>query len=384
MRYPKSLLAKYRVGKTLGSGAYGKVKLAHKLANDQPRALKVMSKSSALTVWQKELDVLALLKHPNIVKYYEHYESKRAVFIVLELCSGGDLLEHIMAAQCIPEARAKALTAQLLSALEYCHGNLLAHRDIKPENLLLDAAGNLKLADFGFAKRINATGRTSTVLGSTFYAAIELFSGSSAYDPFLADCWSAGVVIAVMVIGAFPFSKREASNENMLKQTYERGRRPRLTMEKNLKGEQTSPEFQELIRCLLEPEPARRLRLDRVKRHPWLNGYLVDSRLPARSAVPEELIDEELLETVCSITATDRESLVEIVSQGQADSLGFSIYHLLLERQDEMLRPHQVTVEDRTLSGTELVKRVYRDAPDTPPALLRKRIHQKKIRISII
>jgi serine/threonine protein kinase len=384
MRYPKQLLAKYRVGKTLGRGAYGKVKLIQKLANEQPRALKVMNKSSALSVWQKELDVLALLKHPNIVKYYEHYESKRGVFIVLELCSGGDLLSHIMAVECLPEARAKTLTAQLLSALEYCHGNLLTHRDIKPENLLLDAAGNLKLADFGFAKRINATGRTSTVLGSTFYAAIELFSGGPTYDPFLADCWSAGVVIAVMVIGGFPFSKREASNENLLKETYERGRRPRLSMERTLKGDQTSPEFRDLIRCLLEPDPALRLRLDKVKRHPWLNGYLVDSRLPARSAVPAALIDAELLETVCNITSTDRQSLVEILSQGQTDSLDFSIYHLLLERQDEMLRPHQVTVEDRTLSGTELMKRVYLDAPDTPPALLRKRIYQKKIRISII
>jgi len=384
MKFPSKLSQKYDIGDIIGEGRFGKVRYAIKKRNRQPRAVKIIEKKAQTLSWQRELDILSLLKHPNIVKYYEHYDNEKFVFIILEYCSGGNLFDAIIADDCLSEERSKTLVAQLLGALEYCHGNLIAHRDLKPENLLLDSRGNLKLADFGFAKHISNTGQTSTLLGSVSYAAIELFNSVS-YNPFLADTWSLGVVICSMVKGSFPWSKQQGGTDAVLRQTFERGVCPDLMIDKTMKGDTTSADFQSLIRKLLEPQPLDRLSLDRVKRQPWLRGYFVDSRLPARNPIPERELDPDLLESVCRLTKTSRSSLIKQLTKGKKGALSFSIYHLLLERQDEMLRPHQIDSGDRTLSGTELVRKVTQDAPDTPPILLRKRFSNKKIiRISIL
>lgn len=384
MKYPSKLLRKYDIGKPLGEGNFGQVMYATKRRNQQPRAVKIIDKKAHTLSWQRELDVLSLLKHPNIVKYYEHYDNEKFVYIILEYCSGGNLFDAVIKEDCLSEERSKTLIAQLLGALEYCHGNLIAHRDLKPENILLDGRGNLKLADFGFAKHISNSGQTTTLLGSVSYAAIELFTCNS-YNPFLADTWSLGVVITVIVKGSFPWCKEEGGTEELLRQNFKSGVCPKLLLDKTMKKEKTSSDFQSLVRQLLNPDPAKRLALDRVKRQPWLLGYFVDSRLPVRDAIPESELDSELLDSVCQLTKISRRTLIKDLTKGRKGSLCFSIYHLLLERQDEMMRPHQIDSGDRTLSGTQLVRKVLKDAPDTPPVLLRKRSSNKKIiRISIL
>lgn len=377
MPYPSALLAKYKVGKTIGKGGFGKIKLVTRLGTKHIRALKIMRKRAQEGTWQRELDILPLLKHPNVVKYFCHFESKTRIFIVFEFCAGGDLFQMIADKDCLSEIEAKPIVAQLLSALEYCHGNLLAHRDIKPENVLLDTEGRIRLADFGFAKMISTTGMTGTSLGSLDYTAVEVYSYQP-YDPFLSDVWSLGMTIAVMVLGFLPF---EESNSEQLTASFQLGVVPELMLDFDKHKRPTSPEFRDLIRLLLNPSPDQRLKLDRVKRHPWLRGYHVDSRLPEREPVLEAGIDKGLVDIVANLTHCSRDELKAILTEPRRDCLGFSIYHLLLERQEEQLRPH-LKVEDRTLSGTELTRSAVVD-PDTPP-VLRMRRRAKKIRITSI
>src|SRR3990170_4630988 len=132
---------RYKLEKQLGQGEFGQVHLATRLRTGSKRAVKVLQKRPN---WRSELDILTLLQHPNIVRYYDHVEQEDTVYLVMEYCAGGNLFEAVEKAGHIDEDQAKRWGAQLLGALEYCHGNLVAHRDLKLENILLDADNNIK------------------------------------------------------------------------------------------------------------------------------------------------------------------------------------------------------------------------------------------------
>lgn len=382
MKWPSELKEKYKVGKQLGEGSSGKVFVVHRLGKNQKRVVKAIKKKGDNGLWRRELEILTLLKHPNIARYFEHFESKRYIFIILEYCRGGDLYAQIQKQVCIGEDKARLWTAQLLSALEYCHGNLLVHRDIKPENILLSKEGKIKLVDFGFAKRMSLNCKTGTLLGSPGYAAIELYAQDN-YNPFSADIWSLGMTVGAMVLGCFPI--QGADNTDKLVSTfYSVGIRPELYTSTTIKGKPTSKQFQQLIERLLCPDPEQRPALDRIKRDPWLLGYHVDSRLPSRVPLTRENQDAQLLSIVSDMTNIETEKIAKFLERGSKDHVAFAIYHLILERDSDIFqRPPNYTAETRTLSGTEFVTSSASRTYDSPPKL-RKRRTAKKIHVSLL
>eukprot|EP00494_Astrolonche_serrata_P033270 UN33539 len=150
------------------------------------------------------------IHHPNVVNFYAHFASKSHIFIVIEYCDGGDLLEYLNErGKPISEFLCKKFMCQLLGGLEYLHGQGICHRDIKPENLLLNKARDtMKIADFGLSKQIcgNSNQIFVTYCGSLTHIAPEIFvhDEEKGYDQRV-DIWSAGVVLYVMLSVSYPF-----------------------------------------------------------------------------------------------------------------------------------------------------------------------------------
>lgn len=209
-----------------------------------------------------EMEVLKKLDHPNICKIYEAFEDAQTLFLVMDLCSGGELFDRIANGELGGEARSAELVQQLAHALRYCHETHgIVHRDIKPENVLFVStdpqALQAKLIDFGIACHCKSSERvTAGRAGTEAYEAPEIISNSSYCEK--CDLWSLGVLLYVMLSGCMPF----ASGRHSCSGTF------------SMKGEdwdQTSDEAKDLISRLLVVDPEARLSAAQVLEHPWLS-----------------------------------------------------------------------------------------------------------------
>lgn len=142
MQHAGKLRDFYRIGKMLGSGAFGEVRVCvHRESNNQ-RAVKVLRKShmdeDEKRMFFNEINVLKDLDHPNILKMYEFFEDEKRYYIVTDICKGGELFDEIVKRGKFDEKDAGVLIRQVLSCINYCHVNHIVHRDLKPENILLE------------------------------------------------------------------------------------------------------------------------------------------------------------------------------------------------------------------------------------------------------
>ncbi|GAB1604853.1 testis-specific serine/threonine-protein kinase 3-like [Argonauta hians] len=205
----------YIVTRSLGNGSFSKVKLLRNLSNhSQQFAVKIVNRSRAphdfLTRFlPRELEFWPSLNHPNIIKFHETFEEMHLVYMVLEYACRGDLLAHIQKYGSLSEKRTKILTQQICQAIHYLHSKNITHRDLKLENLLLDDVGNIKITDFGFAKRNYAGELSWTFCGSKSYAAPEILLGKP-YDPRKADTWAIGSILYIMSTGKMPFDENKS------------------------------------------------------------------------------------------------------------------------------------------------------------------------------
>ena len=156
------------------------------------------------------MNILRKLDHPNIIKVYELFKEKSFLYIVTEVCHGGDLFERIERLNYFKEEDARAIVKQLLSALSYCHSNKIMHRDIKPENVLMESSDlkdlRVKLIDFGTAIEYTGMPKLKEIYGSSYYIAPEVINES--YNE-KCDIWSLGVVAFVILSGCAPFNGKD-------------------------------------------------------------------------------------------------------------------------------------------------------------------------------
>ena len=198
--------------KPIGKGTYGIVRRASHKKTKQMRAVKSILKSQIQDIakFKMEVDILRTLDHPNIVKLFEWYEDEKNFYLVMELCTGGELFEKIQNAGQFPEKDAKAIFKQVMSALSYCHGKKIVHRDLKPENFVFESKNQnatLKLIDFGLSKmyedpQSGAIVKLKTKAGSPYYIAPEVLSGNYNHS---CDIWSCGVILYILLCGYPPF-----------------------------------------------------------------------------------------------------------------------------------------------------------------------------------
>ncbi|XP_029341484.1 testis-specific serine/threonine-protein kinase 1-like isoform X3 [Acyrthosiphon pisum] len=204
----------YTVGRSVGSGSYATVKIAHSERHKCNVAIKIVSKLQEATDYlekflPREIEVVKGLKHDNLIRYYQAIETTHRVYIIMEYAENGSLLDIIKRDGRIDDNRARKWFMELVNAIEYCHTKGVVHRDIKCENLLMDTSYNIKLSDFGFARNnmIKKNGQmktSSTFCGSYAYASPEILKGIP-YQPNTSDIWSIGVVLYAMIFGTLPF-----------------------------------------------------------------------------------------------------------------------------------------------------------------------------------
>ncbi|KNE55363.1 CAMK/CAMKL protein kinase [Allomyces macrogynus ATCC 38327] len=271
----------YKIGKTLGQGAYGKVKRGVHTTTGEEVAIKIIEKSTLrqpkeIARVQREIRYLKLIHHPHIVKVHDVHETKDQIFIVMEHVSGGELFEYIVSERRVRESEARVFYRQLLSAMHYCHVSAIVHRDLKPENLLLDANKSLRIIDFGLSTMFQPNSLLETFCGSPFYAAPEMIAGRRYEGPEV-DVWSLGVILFALVCGHLPFV-----NENV-KELYKEIATAKFNCPPHL-----STEVIHLIQRMIVVDPNKRATLQEVLDHPWVNeGHAgpPPSYLPDRPAI---------------------------------------------------------------------------------------------------
>merc|ERR1712137_1239663 len=198
----------YHITERLGGGGEGETVLASHRTSGEQVAIKRMvhrNASEASRAWQ-EGQKLAELRHPLIVAvrkiFQDDYLQRVRVNIVMEFCAGGDLQQQLQAERPLEEVRVLQYLASIVLALEFIHSKGIVHRDLKPQNLLLDGSGRLKLADFGFARRVDGT-KSSRGGGTFCYMAPEAFDATRDAHPAL-DVWSLGVLAVELASGQHP------------------------------------------------------------------------------------------------------------------------------------------------------------------------------------
>ncbi|KAI9123152.1 hypothetical protein K1719_006041 [Acacia pycnantha] len=273
-------LGKYELGRTLGEGNFGKVKLARNTDSGQSFAVKILEKKKITDLnisnqIKREIATLKLLKHPNVVRLYEVLASKTKIYMVLEYVTGGELFDRIASKGKLPEAEGRKLFQQLIDGVSYCHDKGVFHRDLKLENVLVHANGNIKITDFGLSalpQHFRADGLLHTTCGSPNYVAPEILSNKG-YDGATSDIWSCGVILYVILTGYLPFDDRNLA----------------VLYQKILKGDVQMPKWlspgaKNIIKRILDPNPATRITMAGIKQDEWFK----QDYIPAKPEDEEE------------------------------------------------------------------------------------------------
>ena len=207
------LYSNYDLLNYIGKGGFGRVyKVKHKLSN-QFRAMKIIKckadnpHSNTIEII-KQINILKTLDHPNIIKVYEFYSTDRYIYIINELCTGGELFNKIVEVKHFTESTACFIMRQLLSAVAYCHDKGVIHRDLKPENILIESSEekdkeyfHIKIIDFGTCEILKKKKLTEQI-GTSFYIAPEVLKNG--YNE-KCDLWSCGVILYILLCGSPPF-----------------------------------------------------------------------------------------------------------------------------------------------------------------------------------
>ncbi|CAO3589543.1 unnamed protein product [Absidia cylindrospora] len=255
----------YWLGKTIGRGASGRVKLGIHKHTGEKVAIKIIARSylvSSITTAksvQRELAILQLLHHPHLVELKQVLQDSSYVYFVMEYLEGGELF-HILAERGkFKESDARRLFYQMVSSLAWCHAHHICHRDLKPENILLTKSKkHIKIADFGMAA-MNTNLKTSC--GSPHYASPEIIKGK-AYDGTRTDTWSLGVILFALLSGHLPFDDENMSR--LLGKIKTGHYRP---LPNSL-----SVEAKHLVKKMLVVDPRRRITMNEILHHPWLTS----------------------------------------------------------------------------------------------------------------
>ncbi|XP_063678326.1 serine/threonine kinase SAD-1-like isoform X2 [Bolinopsis microptera] len=259
--YP-AYVGPYKIGKTLGQGQTGIVKLGVHCKTREKAAIKIINKqklkTSVLQKVEREIAIMRLIEHPHILGLYDVYESSRYLYLVLEHVSGGELFDYLVKKGRLSPKEACHFFRQIISAVDFCHRYGVCHRDLKPENLLLDDNKNLKVADFGMASLQLENSLLETSCGSPHYACPEVIKGGP-YNGKQADVWSSGIILYALLVGSLPFDHQDMSK------LLERVRTGKYSMPTWMPAEARS-----LIQQMLQVSPDKRITLQNVFKHPFL------------------------------------------------------------------------------------------------------------------
>jgi len=322
----------YRLGKNLGIGSFGKVRLAEHQLTGHKVAIKILNRNRIRQLdmdekVRREIKILKLFYHPHIIRLYEVIYTPGDIYMVMEYVPGGELFDFIVSNGRLAEPRARMLFQQLVSGVEYCHGHMVVHRDLKPENLLLDADQQLRIADFGLSNVMKDGDFFKTSCGSPNYAAPEVISGKLYAGPEV-DVWSCGVILYALLCGSLPFDDENIPN-----------------LFKKIKGGiftlpgHMSDDIKDLISRMLVVDPLQRITIPEIRRHRWFvdNLPLYLSVTPDQIMSQFRLIDQDVLMEVVMKIGFDRQDLLQALQKQDRNQMTVAYYLILDNKRRKLL-----------------------------------------------
>lgn len=245
---------------------------------------------------RREVKILkALSGHRNLVKFHDACEDALNVYVIMELCEGGELLDRILSrGGRYTEEDAKSIVVQILSVVAFCHLQGVVHRDLKPENFLFttrDENAPMKLIDFGLSDFIRPDERLNDIVGSAYYVAPEVLHRSYSTE---ADIWSIGVITYILLCGSRPFWARTESGifRSVLRADPNFADSPWPTV---------SSEAKDFVRRLLNKDYRKRMTAAQALTHPWLRNE--------QQQVPLDILVYKLVKTYLRATPFKRAAL---------------------------------------------------------------------------
>lgn len=273
------LMERYELGRLLGQGTFAKVYYARNLTTGQSVAIKVIDKAKVSRVGlinqiKREISIMKLVRHPNILQLYEVMATKTKIYFALEYAKGGELFDKVANGK-LKEQTARKYFHQLIKAVDFCHSRGVYHRDLKPENLLLDENENLKVSDFGLsalAESKHQDGLLHTTCGTPAYVAPEVITRRG-YDGDKADVWSCGVILYVLLAGYLPF------HDSNVVEMYRKIGKSEFRFPSWFQ-----PEVRKLLLRILDPNPVNRITIPKIKENSWFRKGHISKEPSSASA----------------------------------------------------------------------------------------------------
>ncbi|KAF5200728.1 kinase [Thalictrum thalictroides] len=302
---------KYELLKELGSGNFGVARLVRDKKTKQLFAVKYIERGTKIDEKvQREIINHRSLMHPNIVLFREVMLTPTHLAIVMEYAAGGELFERMCTAGRFSEDEARYFFQQLISGVSYCHSMEICHRDLKLENTLLDgnAAPRVKICDFGYSKSGVLHSKPHSTVGTPAYIAPEVLSRKE-YDGKIADVWSCGVTLYVMLVGSYPFEDPEDPRDF------------RKTIARIVSVQYSIPEYvhissscRQFLSQIFVANPSKRITIQAIKNNPWF-----------RKNLPRELLEGEKCNyenlRICQSTQSVEE-ITQIVQEARIPAEG--------------------------------------------------------------
>lgn len=319
-RRSRRTLGDYALGKTLGAGSMGKVKLAVKMGSGEKVAIKIIPRHTSVSAAQnpkagpdgkpgppptasflskaaakdqskeirtmREGSLQILLHHPYVCGMREMIIHPNHYYMVFDHIDGGQMLDYIISHGRLRERAARKFARQIGSALEYCHRNSIVHRDLKIENILISKTGNIKIIDFGLSNLFSPHSHLSTFCGSLYFAAPELLNAKVYTGPEV-DVWSFGIVLYVLVCGKVPF------DDQSMPALHAKIKRGHVEYPAWL-----SAECKHILSRMLVTNPSQRATLPEILSHSWMTkGYdgPPNAHLPERRPLRAGSLDAEVI-----------------------------------------------------------------------------------------
>ena len=349
-KYPDSRIEFYLYGRQIGHGAFGKVNLALHIASGRLVAIKTFAKKHlkhkhAKQKIKNEINILSKLRHPFINQILDSFETDKHIFIVMEYVCG-DLLGFIRKRGRLSESISKLIFKQIIEGLRYIHKKKIVHRDIKLDNILIDLTNTVKICDFGVSRKLSNGDVMYEHCGTPAYIAPEIF-GNKGYEGYLCDVWSAGVTLYYMLSGIQPFRANSIKDlENIVLQ----GKFEEI--------EEVSPEANELIEQMLQVDPKKRITIENILKHPWLNNVDLENRKNLNLFTQSEKIllskfdvdylvsnKEELIENFSLKNLETNNNDTNFNVAGDTKSLIFAPYNSYIEESNDKAK-NTLTEED--------------------------------------
>ncbi|KAF8632645.1 hypothetical protein AX17_004778 [Amanita inopinata Kibby_2008] len=274
------VVGNYTLGKVIGEGAYGKVRLGtHRLTSARV-AIKQIPKAMSASL-TREIHHHRQLHHPHVTQMYEVIATESSIWLVSELCCGGELFDYLVEKGRLSEEETRVIFGQLCLAVAYLHDKGIVHRDLKLENVLLDERCRVKLGDFGFTREYERGAFMETFCGTTGYAAPEMLQRKRYIGPEV-DVWSLGIILYCLLTGTLPFDDddEDIMRNKIIKGDYE-------------DQEWLSLESRDLIKNILEKDVTKRFTIPQILAHSWFTTQTLVNETGPLAPSPTDIVPND-------------------------------------------------------------------------------------------